>query len=163
MIIGRLKAPEERKNGWMNEWMRGNKSSLGMLQWSALIVVVCLKGFWVGRDSWIRPFFYTEHTSALSIYSLPSCPPFLYFSAHQFFHTRSLSLFLSPFSPAVTPSFIWLYPFSVSYSVRSPEVFYNHWIQGLVIEVLCLLTGFLLSFSRFSFVEIGLKISPPHH
>lgn len=88
MIIGRLKAVEEEK--WINEWM---KAAWGMLQWSGLIVVVWLKGFWVEldvRDSWIHLF---------SIQSTPPLTQSVYVSA---FHSDSQLLpFLSSSAPLI--------------------------------------------------------------
>lgn len=79
MIIGRLKAPEERKNGWMNEseWKQPGDAIVVRLDHSCLI-----EGF-LGRAGWEGQLetciFYTEHTSArwVRLFPLFCCLCFL--------------------------------------------------------------------------------------
>lgn len=103
MIIGRLKAPEERKNGWMNEWMNEweqIKAAWGCYSGQGLIIGVWMKGLWVELDGGTAgyvQFLYGAHLCSLNPFYFPPFLPF--FSFHQFIQTRSLSLFLCPSLP----------------------------------------------------------------
>lgn len=108
MIIGRLKALVERKNGWMNEsvseWEQ-MKAARGMLQWTAVSGAVCWRGFRSeldGRDSWIRLFSIESAPRLLQSVYYSSFLLFILFAFTSSFMFIAMSCFVS-ISPAVHP------------------------------------------------------------